>query len=111
MLPRILKRTMWGVLALAGVTLAVILFWLASNWFDDAPQPWPEALTPHAIPVAENDDFWSALLAASAKYVGDSRLTLSDCKNNDCSDAWKAESSRWVAMRQAHAALGAACES
>lgn len=105
-----MKRMVWGVLALVGLGLALILAWLASNWRDADPQPWPEALTPRAGVVTEKDDFWSALMAAPHNSGATTRLTLGDCKSNDCSASWRADASRWTAMRQAHAALGAACE-
>lgn len=102
---------MWGVLALMSAGLLLTLAWLASNWFDAKAQPWPEALTPRANSIAVKDDFWGALMAAPASGVSAPRLSLGDCNSSDCRASWRDDSSRWPAMRQANAALGAACES
>jgi len=43
-----IKRVALGLGALLLALLLLVLAWVASNWRDAEPQPWPEALTPHA---------------------------------------------------------------
>jgi len=107
---KLLKWTGVGVLGLLAATLLLVLAWVASNWHDAEPQPWPEALTPRAMPVAEADNFFVALMAVPNSEVKAAQLTLPACDGANCAAIWASAAPHWPAQRHANATLGHACE-
>jgi hypothetical protein len=105
-----IKRSLLVVVALLAAALLLVLAWVASNWRDADPQPWPEALTPRAMAVADADNFFITLTAVPAPDIEAPRLTLPPCTGADCVAVWRTAAPQWAAQRQAHAALGAVCE-
>ncbi len=105
-----IKRLALGLGALLLALLMLVLAWVASNWRDAEPQPWPEALTPRAMSVADADNFFLALASAPRAAAQSPGLRLPDCNGVDCAAIWAKAAPQWAAQRQAHAALGAVCE-
>ena len=105
-----IKRLALGLGALIGAVLLLVLAWMASNWRDAEPQPWPDALTPRAMAVADADNFFVALASVPSAAAKSPELRLPTCDGVDCTAVWAKAATQWAAQRQAHAALGAVCE-
>ena len=105
-----IKRSLWGIGGVLAAVLLLVLAWVASNWRDAEPQPWPDVLTPRALAVADAENFFITLAAVPAAEAQAPRLSLPPCAGADCGAIWRTAAPDWAAQRQAHAALGAVCE-
>jgi len=105
-----IKRSLWGIGGVLAAVLLLVLAWVASNWRDAEPQPWPDVLTPRSLAVADADNFFITLAAVPAAEAQAPLLSLPPCAGADCGAIWRTAAPDWAAQRQAHAALGAVCE-
>jgi hypothetical protein len=129
-----LKRVLRGLAVMAGVLLAVLAAWVASNLVDAAPQPLPAALQPAPVTLPPERNAFFTLLGLRAPgnadpahrgrqrwaqgELGEETAGIAvpsgapfDCENSgdDCAADWLAHAAELQAQLGRYAELGARC--
>ncbi len=103
---RVLKVLAWLLAGLFGLAFALVAAFVASNWRDAEPQPWPAALTMAPPPAG------ATLVGGLTAPPGPS-LHM-NCEDEACQRdpgaAWAARMLQWRQLRSENPAFGAACQ-